>query len=68
MDKNRLTEYLDSLLNEGIPSVDCMVCRNHEIIYRHMNGTIDYDKSIKAAGEHIDNQEASILKQIHLGE
>ena len=47
MDKNRLTEYLDSLLNEGIPSVDCMVCRNHEIIYRHMNGTIDYDKSIK---------------------
>ena len=41
MNLNKLTAYLDSLIERGIPSVDCMVYRNHEEIYRHMNGTTD---------------------------
>ena len=43
LDSKKMTEYLDSLLDLGIPSVDCIVYQNHEQIYRHMNGTIDID-------------------------
>lgn len=43
MDQKKLTEYLDSLLGRGIPSVDCMVYENHKLIYRHMNGVVDRD-------------------------
>ena len=38
---DKMTEYLDSLLELNIPSVDCIVYENHKQIYRHMNGTID---------------------------
>ena len=38
---DKMTDYLDSLLKLGIPSVDCIVYENHKQIYRHMNGTID---------------------------
>lgn len=41
MDFNKITEYLDSLTNQGIPGVDCIICQNHEILYRHMAGTTD---------------------------
>ncbi len=40
----KLTEYLDSLLDKGIPSVDCIVYHDHRQIYRHMNGTVDKEK------------------------
>lgn len=46
-DENKLTEYLDSLIDKGIPSVDCIVYKDHKQIYRHMNGTVDRDKKIK---------------------
>ncbi len=45
-DENKLTEYLDSLIDKGIPSVDCIVYKDHKQIYRHMNGTVDRDKKI----------------------
>lgn len=45
-DENILTEYLDSLIDKGIPSVDCIVYKDHKQIYRHMNGTVDRDKKI----------------------
>lgn len=44
MDFERLTNYLDSLLERGIPSVDCIVYHDHEMIYRHMNGKVDANK------------------------
>lgn len=47
LDENKLTEYLDSLLDKGIPSVDCMVYHDHDLIYRHMNGTVDIAKTQK---------------------
>lgn len=40
----KLTDYLDSLLKLGIPSVDCIVYKDHKEIFRHMNGTVDIDK------------------------
>ncbi len=43
-DEEKLTAYLDSLIDKGIPSVDCIVCRDHKQIYRHMNGTSDRDR------------------------
>ena len=43
MNFEKITEYLDSLEALGIPSVDCIISRNHEIIYRHMNGTVDFE-------------------------
>ncbi len=44
LNEEKLTEYLDSLLDLGIPSVDCIVYKDHKQIYRHMNGTVDIDK------------------------
>lgn len=45
MNKEKMTMYLDSLLGRDIPSVDCIVCKNHEMIYRHMAGKVDAAKS-----------------------
>ena len=49
-DAEKMTKYLDSLLELGIPSVDCIVYENHEQIYRHMNGTVNTEKT-KAVAE-----------------
>ncbi len=45
MNAEKLTAYLDSLLERGIPSVDCIVFKDHRQIYRHMNGTVDAEKT-----------------------
>ena len=44
MNTDKITSYLDSLLDRDIPSVDCVIYENHEIIYRHMNGFVDAEK------------------------
>ena len=46
MDFDKITEYLESLTKKGIPSVDCIVMKNHEMLYRHMCGTIDADRKV----------------------
>lgn len=43
---SKLKEYLDSLLETGIPSVDCIVYQNHKQIFRHMNGTVDLNHTV----------------------
>ncbi|MCR5249043.1 MAG: beta-lactamase family protein [Lachnospiraceae bacterium] len=45
MNAEKLTAYLDSLLELGIPSVDCIVYQDHRRIYRHMNGFVDVEKT-----------------------
>jgi len=45
--EKKLTEYLDSLVEQGVPSVDMMIYKDHELIYRHMQGTSDKDKTQK---------------------
>ncbi|MBO4292686.1 MAG: beta-lactamase family protein [Lachnospiraceae bacterium] len=49
MDREKLTKYLDSILDLGVPSVDCIVYRDHKEVYRHMNGTSDLDRQKKVA-------------------
>lgn len=44
MNTEKITEYLDSLIGKGIPSVDCMIYQNHKLLYRHMNGKVDAAK------------------------
>ncbi len=45
MNFNKLTEYLNSLEEEyGIPASDCKITKDHQVIYRKMNGYSDYDK------------------------
>jgi len=46
MNTEKLTQYLDSLPSLGIPSVDCIIKKDHEIIYRHMAGFTDTQKEI----------------------
>ena len=47
MNFDKITEYLDSLVDEkDIPSVDCVIFKDHEMLYRHMKGTNDKDKKI----------------------
>jgi CubicO group peptidase (beta-lactamase class C family) len=48
-DAEKITSYLDSLLDKGIPSVDCIVYKEHKQIYRHLNGTNDAAKTKKIA-------------------
>ncbi|MBO4788582.1 MAG: beta-lactamase family protein, partial [Lachnospiraceae bacterium] len=45
MNKDKLTKYLDSLLDAGLPSFDCMVMKDHELLYRHMGGFADAERT-----------------------
>ncbi len=53
MNFEKITAYLDSLESRGIPSVDCMIYRDHELVYRHMNGTTDEKKETKINGSEV---------------
>ncbi len=53
MDFEKLTRYLDSLEERGIPSVDCMIYKNHELLYRHRNGTTDERKTKRIQGDEL---------------
>lgn len=46
MQFDKITEYLDSLLDKGIPSFDCIICRDNREIYRHMGGKVDFNHRI----------------------
>ena len=53
MNFEKITAYLDSLKDRGIPSVDCIIYKNHERVYRHMNGTTDEKKERKIDGSEV---------------
>lgn len=53
MNIDKLTDYLNSLEAEGIPSVDCMVYKNHELIFRHYNGYADSERKRKMEGNEL---------------
>ncbi|MBP1757015.1 MAG: beta-lactamase [Firmicutes bacterium] len=53
MNFEQISKYLDSLEAEGIPSVDCMIYKNHEMIYRHFNGFADSAKTKKMRGDEL---------------
>ena len=47
----KMTAYLDSLLDLGIPSVDLIVYQDHQQIYRHRNGTVNTEKTQPVAAD-----------------
>lgn len=53
MNFEKITNYLNSLEAEGIPSVDCMIYKNHELVYRHFNGYADSAKTKKIKGNEL---------------
>lgn len=50
MDFEKITKYLDSLAEYDIPSVDCMICEDHRVLYRHMSGTVDEKRQKAISG------------------
>ena len=46
----KLTAYLDSLDQIGIPSCDCIVYLNHQPVYRHFHGFSDVNKTVPTNG------------------
>ena len=53
MNFEAITEFLDSLASRGIPSVDCIIYKEHEQIYRHMNGTTDANHTKPIKGDEL---------------
>ena len=41
MNWDQLKEYVDTLPDVGIPGCDLIVCRDHEVLFRHMAGFSD---------------------------
>lgn len=48
---SRLTEFLDSFIEAGIPGYDCIVYHKGECVYRHWNGYSDIANKIPMNGE-----------------
>jgi len=53
MNFEKLTAYIDSLKNEGIPGSDLIVFKDHECIYRHFTGLRDREKNIPMDGNEL---------------
>ena len=52
MNFSLLTRYLDSLEDEyGIRGLDCIVMKDHEMVYRHMAGHSDHDLKVPMKGD-----------------
>lgn len=46
MNFDKLTEYINSLHKEyGIPAAACKITKNHDVVYNHMTGYSDYEKT-----------------------
>ena len=45
MNYDKLTEYIDSLHDVGVPGCDLIVCRDHQPIYRHSAGWRDAEET-----------------------
>lgn len=50
-----LTGYLDGYLDEGVPFYDCIVMKDGECVYRHMNGYTNPQKTIRVNGSELYN-------------
>ena len=53
MSFQRLTSFLDSLTEQGIPACDCAVYLRNQPVYRHICGFKDAQKTIPASDEDI---------------
>ncbi len=48
-----LGEFIDSLIDRGIPSADVTVLRDHETLYRHMAGWRDREAGVPLRGDEL---------------
>ena len=55
MDFSRLTEYMDTLRQVGVPGCDLAIYRDHEPIYRHLAGCCDADAKMPMRGDELYN-------------
>lgn len=46
MDYGRIRDYLDSLIDKNIPSVDLLISDNHQQVFRYYKGFSDTNKSV----------------------
>lgn len=53
MNFDKITDYLDSINEEMIPSVDCIIYKNHKMLYRHFKGYSDSEKTKKMNGNEL---------------
>lgn len=51
MDFQKITDYLRSLEEYGVPSTDMMIYKDHELIYRNFNGYTDENKSVTVSDD-----------------
>ncbi len=52
MDFQKITDYLKSIGEEyGVPSTDMMIYKDHELIYRNMNGYTDGNKRVAVSDD-----------------
>lgn len=49
MDFHSMHEYMLSLVERGVPGLELMVCRNHEVLFHECAGFSDYDRTRAAA-------------------
>jgi CubicO group peptidase (beta-lactamase class C family) len=45
LDKTKLTGYLDSLYQKGIPGCDCIIYHRHKPVFRHIVGFVDAENA-----------------------
>jgi len=51
MNFEKLTAYIDGLEAQyGVPAADCIILKDHELIYRHMAGHSDHEKHVPLVG------------------
>ncbi len=53
VDFEKLNIYLNSLIDYGFPSFDCIVMHNHEMIYRNYKGFSDIEKKICISNDNL---------------
>lgn len=56
MNFDRLREHLDEMVADGVPGNDCIVTRDHEVLFRHRAGFAD-----KEAGRPISGDELYLM-------
>lgn len=55
MDFTRMTDFLNTLPQKGIPGVDCIIKKGHDVIYRYHTGLADREQGISMAGNELFN-------------
>lgn len=51
MNTQKIEEYLNTLPERGVPSVDCMIYQDHEQIFRHMTGKVDREQKVDVSND-----------------